>query len=441
MSRRRLAGVLAMILVICTAARPAMAAVDPAASFQVDSNSWQQWPQAADIQAKTGVVMEAETGAVLYAKGMDAQRYPASLTKIMTALLLVENCGMDQQITMTDTGLSEAYPGSSNCSPVLGEVFTAEQCLQMILIKSANDVATQTAEYMGGSVQGFADMMNDRAAKLGCVSTHFTNASGLESTADHYTSAHDLALITREAIKNDKFRETFGTRYVTIPATNMSGERGYGTHIMMLDPASPYYYQGCFGGKTGFTDEAQNCLMVCAERNGVTLIGVLMGCADGGLICQEMAKVLDYGFSQFTKIDMTDGLKVSQGGKAMVPAGVSAADVEVREAAGPEGQIQFTYEYGGRILGTASAAEADYTAWQAAQKQAEETPAPAEEGSGDISGSSQNGNTSSETETSGAGRLLYLVMAVLGALILAGIALIFVGAHRNKQYRRKNERK
>ena len=223
MSRRRLAGVLAMILVICTAARPAMAAVDPAASFQVDSNSWQQWPQAADIQAKTGVVMEAETGAVLYAKGMDAQRYPASLTKIMTALLLVENCGMDQQITMTETGLSEAYPGSSNCSPVLGEVFTAEQCLQMILIKSANDVATQTAEYMGGSVQGFADMMNDRAAKLGCVSTHFTNASGLESTVDHYTSAHDLALITREAIKNDKFRETFGTRYVTIPATNLSG--------------------------------------------------------------------------------------------------------------------------------------------------------------------------------------------------------------------------
>ena len=384
MSRRRLAGVLAMILAICTAARPAMAAVDPARFF---SGGLQQLAAVAPGGGYTGKdrrrLWKRRQARCCTPRGMDAQRYPASLTKIMTALLLVENCGMDQQITMTETGLSEAYPGSSNCSPVLGEVFTAEQCLQMILIKSANDVATQTAEYMGGSVQGFADMMNDRAAKLGCVSTHFTNASGLESTADHYTSAYDLALITREAIKNDKFRETFGTRYVTIPATNMSGERGiWEPTFMMLDPASPYYYQGCFGGKTGFTDEAQNCLMVCAERNGVTLIGVLMGCADGGLICQEMAKVLDYGFSQFTKTDMTDGAEGVPSGKAMVPAGVSAADVEVREAAGPEGQIQLTYEYGGRILGTASAAEADYTAWQAAQKQAEETPAPAEEGSG-----------------------------------------------------------
>ena len=435
MFRRWTAGVLAVTLTIFSAVRPVWAAVDPNASFQVDSNSWAGWPQAEDVDAKTGIVMEAETGAILYAKGMDAQRYPASLTKVMTALLLTENCSMDEQITMTETGMAEAYPGSSNCSPVLGEVFTAEQCLQMILIKSANDVATQVAEYIGGSVQGFADQMNARAAELGCTNTHFTNASGLEST-DHYTSAHDLALITREDLKNEKIREVLGTLYVTIPATNMSAERGYGTHIMMLDPSNPYYYEGCIGGKTGFTDEAQNCLIVCAERNGVTLIGVLMDCTDGTRICQDMAKILDYGFGQFTKTDMAAGLNVTEGGKAMIPAGVSAGDLETKATADASGQVRLSYEYQGQILGSASVSEADYEAWKNAGTD-EGSRTPVDAGSRSGSSAAEEKNQGQTMSAQGSALILYVVMAVLGVLIAAGIVLIFVGARRGKKQKRK----
>lgn len=429
MSGRRLAGILAIILMCIAPGRQVSAAVDPNASFQVESNNWAQWPQAADVQAKTGVVMEAETGAILYAKGMDAQRYPASLTKIMTALLLVEHCDMDEQITMTEIGLADTYDGSSNCNPVLGEVFTAEQCLQMILIKSANDVATETGAHIGGSVQGFADMMNARARELGCANTNFCNASGLED-ANHYTSAHDLALMTREALKYDKFRETFGIRYVTIPATNTSAARGYGTHIMMLDTATPYYYEGCFGGKTGFTDEAQNCLMVCAERDGVTLIGILMDCQDGALICQEMAKILDYGFAQFTKVDASDGLKVSAGGKAMVPAGVAASDLEIKESEAENGQMELSYEYQGRVMGTASVRAEEFADWQKRRESQSNSAisetGEASEGGGHLHPQESGGSSASRT-------LMYVGMGVLGALILAGILLIFVGAHRNKR--------
>lgn len=156
-----------------------MAAVDLNAKYEVDTNKIQGWPQAADIASDTGILMDADTGTVLFDKGGDQQRYPASITKIMTLLVAVENSSMDEQVTFTETGVRNVAADSSNINSKVGEVMTMQDCLHALMIISANDAAAQIAEHVGGTEQNFIDMMNQRAAEIGCTNTHFTNSSGL----------------------------------------------------------------------------------------------------------------------------------------------------------------------------------------------------------------------------------------------------------------------
>ena len=289
-------GLVLAVLLLAGAALPAAAQVDEGQTyFEVESNTWEGWPAGPDISAYTACVMDADTSQVLYAKGMDAERYPASITKVMTAILIMDNCDMTSLVTMNEIGMADAYAGSSNITPTYGEIFTVEECLQMILVKSANDVSTQMAAYIAGSVEAFADMMNARAAQLGCTHTHFANASGLHDP-NHYTSAHDIALIMQEALKYQKFREIISRLQVVIPETNYSGARYYDTHLEMLKEGR-FYYEGTLGGKTGNTDEAMSTLVMAAERNGRTLIGVIMGHGSGEGIIFDMHTILDYGFN------------------------------------------------------------------------------------------------------------------------------------------------
>ena len=280
-SKRKLSGVILTLILAVTmvlgSTTTAFAAVDESLTdCEVTSNSWKNWPEGPAITGTTAVLIDADTGIVLYDKGKDVQRYPASITKVMTALLLLEQCpDLDAWVVMDENGLKDAYAGSSNVNPQAGEIFTVEQCLQMILVKSANDVASQIAAYIGGTIDHFAEMMNARAYELGARNTHFTNANGLEDT-NHYTTAYDMALITREALKHQEFVDTIGTLQVTIPATNMSAERVYDTHMDLLMKDSGVYYEYCIGGKTGNTDIAQSTLVAVAQKDGRTLIGVIM---------------------------------------------------------------------------------------------------------------------------------------------------------------------
>ncbi|HIU75773.1 MAG TPA: D-alanyl-D-alanine carboxypeptidase [Candidatus Pelethocola excrementipullorum] len=266
----------------------------------IESNSWKDWPQAVDIGASTGVVMDAETGTILFDKGMDDIRYPASITKIMTTLVALENSTLDTPVVFTETGMADAYSGSSNILPQLGESFTMEQSLYMILLKSANDVSTQVAEVVGGSVQGFVDLMNQKAAELGCINTHFNNASGLPDE-NHYTTAHDMALIAQAALKNEEFRKIVATSDYTIPPTNMTaGSREYRNHhAMMHQEDTTWYYEGCIGGKTGYTDSALNTLVTYAERDGMKLISVVMHGESGPSVCEDTKAILDYAYTNF----------------------------------------------------------------------------------------------------------------------------------------------
>jgi serine-type D-Ala-D-Ala carboxypeptidase (penicillin-binding protein 5/6) len=188
----------------------------------VTTNGIAGWPQATDISSTAAVVMETSTNTVLYSKNADQALYPASAVKIMTCLLVLENSSLDDQVTMTATGVSGVTDGGANISAQLDEVFTMEQCLYAIMVASANDIALQVAERISGSVDAFVAAMNARAQELGCTNTVFTNPTGLPDENQHIT-AHDMALIMEAAMANDTFRTIAATTSYTIPATNVSG--------------------------------------------------------------------------------------------------------------------------------------------------------------------------------------------------------------------------
>lgn len=410
-------------------------------SYPVDSNSWENWPQASPILGVTGYLMDLNTGAVLYSKGSDVQRFPASITKIMTALLVVERADLSGQVIFTGEGLADAYGGSSNINPQIGETFTVDEMLQMLLVKSANDVATQLAMYLAGSVEAFADMMNQKAAELGCTNTHFANASGLEDD-NHYTSAHDMALIMRAAIQHNRIREIMNAQSITIPATNMSESRYYETHLLMLVPSSEYYYEGALGGKTGYTPISGCTLVMYATRGDRTLIGVVMGGGDSNLICTDMADLFDYGFQSFANTDMTGGYPYISGGTALLPVGMDPSLVNVVPTETAEG-VSLAYQYNGQNLGSGLMTKEAYDTWQASLAPAEKAEASTEASvsEGEKSEAEKTEEvTETEKKQGGKTTLMYIVIAILALSILGCIILIALTSESHQQKRRRQKR-
>lgn len=260
----------------------------------------QSLPAPPDTFSETAVLMDADTGAVLYGKGQDDIRYPASTTKIMTLLLAAENASLEDQVTFTETGIREVTPDSGNIGMQLGEVMSMESCLYAAIIQSANEVSTQIAEYVGGTEEHFIEMMNQKAQELGCKNTHFVNANGMPDE-NHYSTAYDMALIMQAGLKNVTFRKVIGTQNYVIPATNMSRKRKLHTHLPLLAEESPLCYEGCLGGKTGLTQASQNTMVVAAERNGATYIVVTMRDAELSQNCADSIGLLDYAFNNVQK--------------------------------------------------------------------------------------------------------------------------------------------
>ena len=220
-----------------------------AAGTGITTNSISSWPQGPDITSTAAVIMEDSTNTIVYAKNMDQVLYPGATVKVMTSLLALENSQLTDQVTMTATGVSGVTDGGANISAQLDEVFTMEQCLYAMMLSSANDIALQVAEHIGGSVDAFVQMMNTKASELGCTNTVFTNPTGLPDENQH-TTAHDMALIMKAAIDNDTFCTIAGTTSYTIPATNVSGgERVLTNNFSMTNSANAAYSQYCLGGR------------------------------------------------------------------------------------------------------------------------------------------------------------------------------------------------
>lgn len=258
----------------------------------------QSWPEGVEVEGETAIVMEASTGIVLYEKNIHMKRYPASITKIMTALLAIENSSLEEEVVFSKDAVFKTE--GSGIARDVGEVMTMEQCLYALMLQSANECAYAIAEHVGGDYDTFIQMMNEKAEELGCQNTHFNNPNGLPDE-NHYTTVYDMALISREALKNDTFCKITGTKTYTIPPTNKHKEETYLTndHKMLNEHKGPeYLYEGCIGGKTGYTTAARNTLVTFARRNDMTLICVVLN-EKAGRQYLDTTALLDDCFEKF----------------------------------------------------------------------------------------------------------------------------------------------
>ncbi len=258
------------------------------------------WPVGPAVEAPSAIVMEASTGTVLYEKDADAVHYPASITKIMTTLLALENSSLDEVVTFSEDAVYKNEGNTSHIGRDIGEEMTMEQCLYAVMLESANECAYAVAEHVSdGHYEEFINMMNEKAAELGCTNTHFNNCNGLPDE-NHVTTCRDMALIARAAIENSMFRQITGTVRYTIPPTNKHSEETYlNNHHQMISAhiTRKNLYEYCIGGKTGYTNAAGSTLVSYAEKDGMTLICVVMQCS--GTHYTDTRTLFDYCFENF----------------------------------------------------------------------------------------------------------------------------------------------
>lgn len=255
------------------------------------------WPVPQSVDSESVIIMEATSSTVLYEKDADAMRYPASTTKIMTCLLALENCQMDEIVTFSERAV-DLEEAASNIDAVAGEQMTMKDCLYGLMLASGNDVANAIAEHVGGSIEGFADMMNERAAAIGCTGTHFENPSGLFGD-EHYTTARDMALIAQEAYKNSAFIDLITTPTYTMGPTNETEDpRTFKNWNELINTDSEYYSPDVIGGKTGYLDESGRCLVTYSKRDNLMVITVQYKGAYYGIF-DEAKRLLDFTFTDF----------------------------------------------------------------------------------------------------------------------------------------------
>ncbi len=284
----------------------------PAAYYEaVQTDALANWPQGPAIYAESGILVDLDTQEILYSKNIDKQLYPASITKVMTTLVAIESSSPEEPVTFSQHALDSIEWDSSNIGCRLNETLTMEQCWYAMMLNSANEVCCGVAEHISGSIEAFVEKMNQKAAELGCTNTHFSNPNGLPDET-HYTTAHDMALIANAAYQNETFRQVFSTRQYEIPPTPQYTETRYlYNHHKMMQPDTEYYYEGCLGGKTGYTETALNTLVTIASRNGKNLLCVTMR-TQGRQVYTDTASLFDYGFSQTFPADEAALLTVAE---------------------------------------------------------------------------------------------------------------------------------
>lgn len=342
------------------------------------------WPENnPQVNSEAALVMEASTGAILYSKNPHKIYYPASITKILTTLLALENSSFSETVTFSKKAVYDVDLQSSRIGIDVGEKLSMEQCLYGIMLESANEVSYAVAEHVSGSVEAFSALMNKKAKELGCVDSNFTNPHGLPDE-DHYTTVYDMALIARAAINNETFRKITQTRTYVIPPTNIQEATRYlaNHHKFIKGDMS---FDGAIGGKTGYTSKAKYTLVTFAERNGMTLISVIMYCDTIANEYTDTKALLNYGFDNFNLYNIADSenadttssnplftkyapmfnlntssVQLSNGGNIILPNGASFEEAkkkveftpikEIKEGNNVIGKIQYTYD--GNLVGS-----------------------------------------------------------------------------------------
>ncbi len=250
------------------------------------------------LNSRAAILIDANTGVVIYEKNAHEKLYPASITKVLTGYIACSEGNLDDTLTVSQTAIDGMGIGGSSIGLVAGEQINFRDGMYGVMLASANEVCMAIAEHMSGSADAFAEKMNEVAASIGCTESHFANPHGFHDD-NHYTTCYDMALITKQAITNDDFSQIWGTTSYQIPETNLNVARYLSHRDQMLLHTSEYYYPDLLGGKTGFTDEAGNTLVSYAERDGASLIAVVMKANGSDNTYKDSTALLEYGFSLY----------------------------------------------------------------------------------------------------------------------------------------------
>lgn len=427
------------------------------------------WPSNTSIEADGGILIDADSGTVLYRKNIHNTYYPASITKILTAYIIINHCDLDDTVTFTHSAVNTLEPGSSILGARVGDKMSVRDCLYALLLQSANEVANALAEHCSGSVEAFAELMNEEAKKLGCVDSNFANPSGLNNP-NHYTSAHDMSLIAKAAFSDPTFLEIDKTLYYDVPAGQLQqypdGWRYYMHHRMMKKNDS-LYYSGIIGGKTGYTSLAGNTLVTCAERDGLKLIAVVLNGHQTHY--SDTKTLLDFGFENFKSVLIADedstyqkieqdlaigGISFGETTKLSVDATsaitlpkngefsdvTSTLDYALDETAPDSAVARIDYMYGDRVVGQAyleASIVPGYTLKEVSQETlSTEASLKTEETFPEVVSPTEAPETKEETSAFSLMDLLKKILIVGAAIGIVGALIFGIMIYREKQEER-----
>lgn len=424
----------------------------------IQSNEIENWPIGPQIGAEAAILMEANTGVILYAKNIHEKLYPASTTKILTSLIAIENGDLDDMVSFSHEAVFSVPTDGSHMGMDEGESITLEECLYGIMVASANEVANATAEYVSGSIEDFVSLMNTRAKELGCTDSHFTNTNGLHDD-NHYTSAYDLALISKAFFQNEMLCKISSTARYHFEATATQPDDFYKKNKHQL-VTGEIAYNGILGGKTGYTNQSHQTLVTCSEQNGMKLICVVLK-EESPNQFTDTTELFDYGFQNFQVLDVSENeakfnidnvnffqadndifgsskpiLSIDTDSYVIVPnmADFSDLDSTINYEIAEENHVaEINYTYNGTYVGSAYVNITEY---------AESTyEFDTEPQTADINGEIKKDNSSADEEDNTI--FINIKKALLGILIFGIIAICIFMIHaliinRNNSRRRKN---
>lgn len=444
----------------------------------VDTNEIPGWPQGPKIGAASAILMDADTGTILYSKNINAREFPASTTKLMTALVAYENSQLNEIVTVNQSAIDANASDGSNMGLNAGEQLTMEELLYGVMVNSANEGCNAIGEHIAGSMEGYVALMNQKAQELGLENTHYVTTNGLHDD-EHYTSAYDLAIIAREFFQYDLLCQMASTSRYVIPATDTHLEHVLNSHNRLYEGAE-YAYEYLVGSKTGFTSTSRQCLVSCAEKDGLRLICVIIK-EESPYQFEDTVQLFDYGFANFTKTnilqldstyqlqepsmfqssgqtkDSTTHLIVPDAqASLLLPNGITLEDLQ-RDLAytptNPELFAEVTYSYGGQVLGSLPlrlanlGTSSSYLTNANAQTEEGGLDRPnGTDGAGDLSGTNGADDLSGTDTLPRTPKIIDIRWVVGGSI--GGILLLFAvgfyflrrtasGRRRRKQYRRR----
>lgn len=308
--KRKLFGFLSLLILLVSVSSIPVEAIDykklaeERKSLEIESNSYDNWPLGPAIGAQSAILMDANTGAILYAKNIHEQLYPASITKLLSTYVALQECELDEMVTFSEDAVySINWWEDANMGVYAGSSLKLEEVLYGILVGSANEAAYAVAEHVSGNLEAFSSLMNKTAKELGCLNSNFITPNGIHDE-NHYTTAYDMALIAKAFFSNETLTKMSSTTRFDVPVTEHQTREGLIlTAKSQLLPGKPYAYEPLVGTKTGYTDQARQTLVSCAEKNGLKLICVILK-EESPAQFTDTIELFNYGFDNFDAVTL-----------------------------------------------------------------------------------------------------------------------------------------